>query len=163
MALHCKDTSRDTSIYCVDTWLGSAPFLTFNKDKGGRGLHLKNGYPNVYYQFLSNVVHKGVQDYIIPLPNTSFVGSEVFKYYNIKADMIYIDASHEEIPVYDDMSYYLPLVKEGGIMFGDDYVQEPVKRAVDRFVKDNNLKYTVKNQYFWIVTGKHYTSFFDQW
>lgn len=151
MALHCKKTNRDTSIYCVDTWLGSAPFLTFNKDKGGRGLHHKNGYPNVYYQFLSNVVHQGVQDYIIPLPNTTFVGSEVFKYYGIKGDMIYIDASHEESQVYNDMYYYWELVNKGGILFGDDFVQEGVANAVKRFCNEQELNYTVKNQYFWII------------
>ena len=151
MALHCKENKRDTIIYCVDTWLGSSEFLTYNKDKGGRGLHHKNGYPNVYYQFLSNVVHKGVQNYITPLPNTSYVGSRVFEYYGIKGDMIYIDASHEEEAVYNDMYYYWPLVKQGGILFGDDYVQEGVANAVKRFCNEQELKYTVRNHYFWII------------
>jgi len=151
MAKYCKETNRETVIYCVDTWLGSSEFLTYNKDKGGRGLHHKNGYPNVYYQFLSNVVHNKVQDYIIPLPNTSFVGSRVFEYYNIKGDMIYIDASHEEEAVYQDMGYYLPLVKEGGVLFGDDYAQEQVARGVKRFCEDNNLEFSVVNKMHWVI------------
>lgn len=151
MALHCKKTQKETLIYCVDTWLGSAPFLTFNRNTPGRNLLLKNGYPSIYYQFLSNVVHKEVQNYIHPIPNTSFVGSEVFKYFKIKGNMIYIDASHEEIPVYNDMSYYWPLVAQGGIMFGDDYNQPQVARAVNSFCKNNSLNFTVRNTHFWMI------------
>ena len=65
--------------------------------------------------------------------------------------MIYIDASHEEIAVCQDMSYYLPLVNEGGILFGDDYAQEQVARAVQKFCSDNNLKFEVKKGMFWII------------
>lgn len=119
MAKVAKEISIDTKIYCVDTWLGAQEFWTWG-DSHERNLKLKNGYPQVYYDFLSNVVHHGVQDIIIPVPNTSYIGSLILRHMGITADLIYLDASHEYLDVKNDISSYLKLLKPGGIMFGDD-------------------------------------------
>ncbi len=89
MAEHVKHTNKSTKIYCVDTWLGAIEFWSSHKSTPERDLLLKNGYPNIYYQFLSNVVHRKVEDIIIPFPNTSYIGYLYFQSQNIKADMIY--------------------------------------------------------------------------
>ena len=65
----------------VDTWLGGEGFWGQGEAKGGvvynrstmkkskvANLHLVNGYPSVYYSFLSNMVHLGLQDTVIPFP-----------------------------------------------------------------------------------------------
>lgn len=131
MAKICKGLELDTKIYCVDTWLGSVEFWNDLSETPERDLMLKNGYPQIYYQFLSNIIHHNLQDVIIPVPNTSANAAKILSYHNIKADLIYIDASHEYEDVKADIKAYLPLLNKGGVMFGDDYGWPGVRKAVD--------------------------------
>ncbi len=39
---------------------------------------------------------------------------------NVKADLIYVDASHDEESVYNDVMNWYPKLNEGGTMCGDD-------------------------------------------
>ena len=48
--------------------------------------------------------------------------SESKKYDNGYFDIVYIDASHEYESVIKDIKHWLPKVKKGGIICGDDYV-----------------------------------------
>jgi predicted O-methyltransferase YrrM len=74
----------------------------------------------------------------------------------LKFDFIYIDGLHTYDGVKTDITNYLPLVKEGGVIGGHDYTDnvvhkhlEGVKRAVDEMLgkpdkvfKDNSwIKY----------------------
>lgn len=148
MGNYVKSTNRQAVIYCVDTWLGATEFWTYASNTPERDLKLKNGYPQIYYQFLSNVVHSNLQNVIIPVPNTSTNAARYFNHNNIKADLIYIDASHEYEDVLTDLNFYSRLLAPGGIIFGDDYDNywPGVVRAVNEFFKNNK---TVKDRY-WI-------------
>jgi len=152
MADICKNKKLKTTIYCVDTWLGSEEFWVRLAHTKERDLLLKNGYPQIYYQFLSNVVHKNHQDTIIPVPNTSFIGSKILKSKNVKADLIYIDGSHEYEDVKLDISSYWDILKQNGIMFGDDYLW--VKKAVDEYCETNKIALRVENNHNWIIRKK---------
>lgn len=148
MAKITKELKLDTKIYCVDTWLGAEEFWTRLNNTSERNLKLKNGYPQVYFDFLSNVVEHNVQDVIIPIPNTSYVGSFILKHYNIQAELIYIDGSHEYVDVKTDIISYKELLKPEGIMFGDDIAHfAGVKQAVDEVLKDEAQ--TVQTD-FWV-------------
>jgi hypothetical protein len=54
---------------------------------------------------------------------------------------VYIDAAHGEYEVYGDLIHYWPLVRPGGIMFGDDYYTTwcGVIKAVNRFAFEQSL------------------------
>lgn len=152
-----KKIGLDTKMYCVDTWLGGVEMWhgnmpqtwngsTYEKEKwtDERDLRLKNGYPSIYYQFISNVIHKGYTDRIIPFPQTSTIAWKWFYMKEIKADLIYIDASHEYNDVVQDLNLYWKILKPGGYMFGDDYNSwAGVEHGVNDFVKQNNLKLDV--------------------
>ena len=152
MAKSIKNNNIEAKIYCVDTWLGALEFWDNLYDTKERDLHLKNGYPQVYYQFLSNVVHNNVQDIILPFPITSNIASMYFTNKGIKADIIYIDGSHEEMDVAIDIDNYYRLLNKGGVIFGDDYFNFiGVRRAVDEFVKKNNLSLETMDNQYWVL------------
>lgn len=139
-------------IYCVDTWLGSIDFwynpLSFDQ----LDLYLKHGYPQVYYQFLSNVKHWGFEDIIIPVPAVSNTGAKILKKINVSAELIYIDGSHETEDVYNDIKSYWPLLKQGGTMFGDDYGgHESVRKAVHDYSGDFNTIFWTTEDGFWYM------------
>lgn len=127
-----KKYNLDCKIYCIDTWLGALEFWTTDAQTEERDLLLKNGYPQIYYQFLSNVKHSNLTDTIIPIPINSDIAYKVLRYYNIVANMIYIDASHEYDDVCRDLINYRTLLHRGGVICGDDWHQPQVQTAVKR-------------------------------
>lgn len=140
MARHALPIDPKATILCIDTWLGSNEVLW--RDPTLRPmLMLENGYPSVYRQFMHNVISERLTDTIFPLPMTSISAGELLAAYNVTADLIYIDAAHGEYEVYGDLTHYWPLVRPGGIMFGDDYYTtwHGVIKAVNRFAYEHSL------------------------
>lgn len=142
MAKLCKARGLDTKMHCVDTWLGAVEFYTMLTPD--RDLMKKHGYPQVYYQFISNLVHEGVEDMVEPLPLPSDLAWRLLP----KADLIYIDASHEYEDVKRDIEHYRALLNPGGVIFGDDYGNPDfpgVKQAVDELGTAR-----IVDNWFWI-------------
>ncbi|QJE96959.1 class I SAM-dependent methyltransferase [Luteolibacter luteus] len=133
----------DAEIICVDTWLGALEMWTDQEDAGRFGsLALKHGYPTLYYQFLANVCRAGQQTRITPFPIPSVTAAQWFSLRDVRADLIYIDGSHEEDDVYQDLVSYWDLVRPGGVLFGDDWSWDGVRLAVERFARENSLPIT---------------------
>lgn len=152
MAKHIKAQKINCQIICVDTWLGALEFWSKLKHTGERNLLLKHGYPQIYYQFLSNVVHNDVQDIIIPFPNTSLIGARYLAQTGNTAKLIYIDASHDEPDVYADVKAYYELLETDGIIFGDDWkAWSGVRSAVNRFSEEMHLDLDIVENNFWII------------
>lgn len=144
----------DGRILCVDTWLGALEFWTNDMPDFDRfaALQIRNGFPQVYYQFLANVILSGHQDIIIPLPNTSQTAARFLSRRGVRADLIYVDASHEEIDVYADLTAYWELLESAGVMFGDDYGNRDfpgVRAAVDRFAHERGEQLEVISGWYW--------------
>jgi hypothetical protein len=130
MAAQCDALDLDTRILCVDTFLGAYEFIAAGDD--ARNLMKVYGWPNVYYQFLANVIRANQLSRIIPFPQTSLIAARYLWHHQIRADLIYIDGSHDERDVYADICAYWPLLRRGGVLFGDDYESfEGVRRAVE--------------------------------
>ena len=133
----------DAKIYCIDTWLGGVVswIRMDNGIKSSSDLMLKeNGYPGVYEVFIKNI--EPCKDRIIPMPMSSWEGCELLKHRKINPDLIYIDASHFYDDVLRDAHSYWEILKQGGVMFFDDYINEAwpdTKRAVDEFIKQKGL------------------------
>jgi Methyltransferase domain len=142
MANICKKLKLNTKILCVDTFLGSSEhFFDWSES-----LNLKYGYPQLYYQFISNVIHNNCQDIIIPIPNTSANAYEIFEKLKITSDLIYIDGSHSEKEVYSDLDYYYNLLNKNGIIFGDDFNWDGVAKAVKNFCSKMNINLDLYNE-----------------
>lgn len=132
-----------TQFICIDTWLGSNDTLWLNAEYR-KWLMLRGGYPSMFRQFIKNIHDQGCEKKIFPLPMTSSCGYYLLKRLNIVADLIYIDAGHEDPEVYADVSMYYNLLRPGGIMLGDDYTQgwSGVVSAVNRFAAEQKLMLT---------------------
>ena len=153
---HLKSTNGQ--LLCIDTWLGAPEFYTWgiNGDERGKSLKWKDGYPTVYYTFLTNIFYHELENTIIPFPISSEQAADVLVYYQITADAVYVDGSHEENSVYNDIQHFWDLLNPGGIIFGDDYNDYwiGVKKAVTKFVKTNNLSLEVFGV-VWMIQKPH--------
>lgn len=154
MANALSKHGKNAQILCIDTWLGALEFWQNHQDpERYQSLQLKHGYPSVYYQFLANVCHAGHQKRIIPFPQTSATAALFLRTHGIQSQLIYIDGSHEEEDVYQDLLDYWPILAKGGIIFGDDYTWDGVRLAVTRFAKEQHLKITFEADK-WLLTKK---------
>jgi hypothetical protein len=106
-------------LYAVDTWLGS---VEHHREFSGM-------LPYLYEQFLSNCIHNKVTDIIIPVRMTTM---QAAKELNVVPDLVYVDASHEEEDVYNDIKHWYAKLPVGGRMCGDDWSWPSVVRALKR-------------------------------
>lgn len=129
MGVEILNSGYNIDFECVDTWEGSIEHQDLELD-------------NLYNDFLNNV--KPVLSVINPIRMTSLEASK--QYEDNSLDFVFIDASHQYQDVLDDITAWLPKVKEGGILAGHDYGFGDVNRAVNTF-----------------FNGKHFTVSEDCW
>jgi len=106
MCVEIINSNKKIDFYCVDTWTGSKEHI-----------YLENNVNQLYQIFKSNM--KPVENSYREIISTSLTASQYFESESL--DFIFIDASHEYQDVKDDINHWLPKLKKGGIIAGDDY------------------------------------------
>lgn len=69
-------------------------------------------------------------------------------------DFVYIDGNHTYKSVAKDILSYYPKIKKGGLLSGHDYDYGSIKRAVNEFINNQNLK---------LYTGRIRPRKYDWW
>lgn len=138
MAQYLKDTKRDCVILCVDTWCGGIDHW----EKVPEKLRFWFGRPGLFYQFMGNVISRGMSDCILPVSLDSINAARLLKLLNIVPDLVYVDGSHEEGDVLRDYESYWDLLPSGGVMLVDDLTNwfPSVIRDWDKFLKKHKIK-----------------------
>lgn len=123
-----KNIPENGVVYAVDTWKGSTNETATMQDQR---------IPYLYQLFLSNVKHSGLTHKIIPIRMDSLEAAFALK---VTADLIYIDASHDTVSVYNDIIAWYPHLNTDGIMCGDDWQAPSVRLGVEQAAKKLNRK-----------------------
>jgi hypothetical protein len=135
MANHNKRCGIQCTIYAVDTWEGS------EETKHAETIEdLKTKDSSPYKEFSANLKIYDVEKSIVKIRKTSEEASKDFV--NGFADLIIIDAAHDYENVYNDITHWLPKVRKGGILAGDDYSSSwpGVIEAVNKFFGEGNFQ-----------------------
>ena len=137
-------------VVAVDTWLGSAEHLT-TMPEHAKHLARDNGYPRLYRTFLQHTKNARNHDMIAPLPLPTQQAIFVLEHQGAYADIIYVDAAHDEEAVYADVRAYWRILKPGtGWMIGDDWAWDGVRRAVERFAGERGLEVHSDRGVWWL-------------
>ena len=136
----------DFEIVCVDTWLGSVEHWLGDEVLRSTFAH---GRPTLYEQFISNIIHQKLTDYITPFPVDSINAAEYFVHSCIESDLIYVDAGHDYLSVKADLIAYSNVVKKGGYILGDDWQHGPVKNAVQDVFGIKNVISKSSDKFLW--------------
>lgn len=149
MLNECRARGLDPLIFCVDFWQNPC-------------LHTKEGGPlpvlqnpgDAYHLFCSNMRWEEAVENVIPVRMFSAGAAELLSAWGVVADLIYVDGGHDANTCFNDIVRYWPLLRKGGIMFGDDYTEEPgVAKAVQTFCQLNGLTFT-HTYYHWTLEAK---------
>eukprot|EP00397_Hematodinium_sp_SG-2012_P053301 GEMP01063544.1.p1 GENE.GEMP01063544.1~~GEMP01063544.1.p1 ORF type:complete len:172 (+),score=27.12 GEMP01063544.1:410-925(+) len=131
-------------ILCIDPFTGDLNMiLARHKDPTVRAWSTPtiDGRSLTFDQFMVNVqfaISRSLSPFhIIPLHATSIIGARWLRDMNYTADIIFIDSAHEEDETYLELKSYYEVLAPAGVLFGDDYGWEAVRKDVDRFAAEN--------------------------
>ena len=141
--------SSNATIFCVDFWQN--PCL--HSDLSPLPQVPWGARPDAYQLFLHNVKAHHCHDQIIPVRAESSKGAELLTAWGIVADLVYVDGGHDANTCFNDMVRYWPLLRAGGIMFGDDYPEPGVTQAVQTFSQLYNVSFT-HDDHHWVLEAK---------
>ena len=125
MAVEIINSGKNIKFDCVDHWEGSEEHNDNDEVKIER----------LYEDFLENI--KPVKGIINPIRANSIEASKLYKLNSL--DFVFIDASHDTDSVKADLTYWMPRVKENGVIAGDDINNEGVANVVKWFFDNEKL------------------------
>src|SRR5437868_3698464 len=137
MAKEMRKHDLEGVIVAVDTWLGG--WDHWCQDQWHHHLCFSNGRPQLYNQFVANIVSSDVSRFVVPLPLDSGNAAVVLRKLGILADTIHLDAAHDYDSVARDLRAWWPVLRPGGLFIGDDYFADgktwpEVRAATDEFL-----------------------------
>jgi predicted O-methyltransferase YrrM len=118
------------TLTCVDTWGGSVDG------------DVTNPQPWMILSCVRNMKQAGVSGSIRLLPTTTL---DAAQWWTQPLDYLYVDADHSYGGVLADLRAWVPHVKPGGLILGDDYgsdIYPGVKQAWDQFEQEHGLNLT---------------------
>jgi predicted O-methyltransferase YrrM len=111
MAVEIANSGKKIQFDCVDTWEGGV------EHKEGGAAEVKEVVEGTLYEaFTANM--KPVEGLYRPLRMTSLEAAA--QYEDNSIDFLMIDGSHEVADVIADIQAFIPKMKNGGVMTGDD-------------------------------------------
>lgn len=117
LAVEIINSGKQIRLDVVDTWLGSGAEHDHDAD-------LQVG--QLYERFVKNM--QPVQEHYRALRMTSVEASALYS--DSTLDMVFVDGAHDYGSVLADVEAWWPKVRPGGVLAGDDWAHESVKRAV---------------------------------
>ena len=134
---------NDSHLFAIDTWRGSI--------EHEQNPEWKSFLPTLFQQFLSNVKHKGLTHIIIPIRMDSLEAAQAL---DVAPQLVYIDASHDEESVFNDIINWYPKIAQGGICCGDDWQWAAVCKGVERAARALDIKTVHHGDVFWYFDPK---------
>ena len=97
--------------------------------------------PKDFVKYYNNIYESVRARFLLkPVTIHRMFTKEFFGTFSEKVDWVYVDAAHDHDGCYFDLTNSLKIVKPGGSIFGDDYINKAgVRSAVDAFIRDNDL------------------------
>ena len=136
-------------IFCIDTWLGDMN-MWINKAVY-EYLAPVNGRPQVYEQFMANVVGHNFTRTILPFSTTSILGARFLHIFNFHPQAIFLDSAHEQGETLIELALFWPLLQPGGILFGDDWNWKTVRCDVKKFAYYRQLNIEILEGFVWAI------------
>jgi hypothetical protein len=126
MGVEIENSGKGIEFWCVDTWEGSPELMSDPDVVAGTLLDV----------FLENT--NPVARHINALPVESVEAANLY-FDNETCDFVYIDADHSYEAVKADILAWLPKVKVGGTLAGDDCTAGGVVQAIAELLPDHQI------------------------
>lgn len=128
LAVNIINSGKNIRLDAVDTWQGSQAEEVHLQDPAV----INN---TLYDEFLANM--DPVKHVVNPIKMTSVDASKLYQ--DSSLDFVLVDGSHEYQDVFDDITNWLPKLKPGCMIAGDDYAWPGVRQAVNELLPDATI------------------------
>ena len=142
--------ANNNKIYAIDPW-------ELNTNANGEDLSnkehklslLTTNLKEVRVQLEKVIDDLGYEGTLSLVQNFSSKAVNDFKDESI--DLAFIDGNHSYDSVKEDIGMWLPKIKKGGTLWGDDYAWQSVRTAVNDFCNHHNIKFNNDGRSWYIV------------
>lgn len=131
IASELKKAGRDSVLIAIDTFVGTHEL--WRDESGVARFPISHGRPQLYEQFLTNVVRTGLESHIVPFALAPLDAVRALRKLGIRPQMIHLDAAKDYASVAAEIEAFFELLASGGVLVGDDYSWVHVKKAVQEF------------------------------
>lgn len=130
-------------LYSVD------PYKHFSEKDYDDTMNFPQDYFDVlYFKVKSKLADFGERSVLVRMP--SIEAAETFE--NDSLDFVFIDANHSFEAVTEDLEAWVPKVRLGGLVSGDDYaVFSSTRDAINLFAINNHVKIHVQGNKWWFI------------
>jgi predicted O-methyltransferase YrrM len=152
VAQKCQALDLECSFVCVDPFTGDVNMWAWEHELAAadkwRFLKLENGQPTIYDRFRANMNSLGLSSKMVPLVCTSIVGMKLINRLREEnrlsknPDVIYLDSAHEADETFLELQNCWKTVRDGGVVFGDDWSWDAVRDDVIRFASTIKVDYS---------------------
>lgn len=136
MAVEIENSGKAIEFICVDPWEDGGPDLRDTE-------HFKAlGVRQVYDTFMMNVhpvIHRIKAMRMPSIKATTYMEPK-------SVDFLMLDGDHSYGAVKADLLAWLPKMKKGGVISGDDYTWPGVEQAVGETFAPSRIKFTINNR-----------------
>jgi predicted O-methyltransferase YrrM len=135
--LEARRLGLQSKIVCVDTWLGSSEHWQNrwpNSEWSFERLKVKNGEPRVLETFWQTIRDHGLTEKVSIVRAPTTFAAPFLKQEGILPELVYLDADHSFVAVLEDLRLARSVVRDGGVIAGDDFSWQSVRLALARFV-----------------------------
>ncbi|MGC9269479.1 class I SAM-dependent methyltransferase [Acidiphilium sp.] len=139
------------SFVCIDPFTGDVNMWAWERELAEshkwRYLNLLDGRPTIYDRFRANINKLQMAGQLIPLVCTSIIGLKLInrliseKRLSKRPDVIYLDSAHEPGETFLELLNCWNTVRDGGVIFGDDWSWDAVRGDVTKFASQINVNY----------------------
>ena len=142
--------SSNTILYCIDNKWKSNSKHKFLKPKILNYLEINHNI------FSFNSMYDFAKDYLSKWPNVKLIPAnspDDMHYWNTPIDLLFEDSSHKNPQLKENLEFWLPFIKSGGIISGHDYndlAYPEVTAEVQNLAKRLNQPVYEKSHIWWI-------------
>lgn len=143
MAVEILNSGKDIKFDAIDTWKGSP------EHQAGGGSEVKEVVEGTLFEtFMANI--EPVKNYVNPIRMPSLEAAKLYE--DGSLNFVMIDGDHGYEAVKADILAWLPKVKSGGVIAGDDAWAEEVKRAAQETLGQFGVQFP--GTHFYAVINK---------
>ncbi len=128
LAEACRGTAK--RVFAIDPWAdydeGGGPVSGYLAQYG------VTSFEEVYQAYRAHCRHLALDPWIVTVRAPSVETARTWRHGPVS--LVFIDASHHYDAVSADLEAWVPLVRPDGIVCGDDWEWDSVRRAVEDFV-----------------------------
>ena len=123
LAVEIANSGKDIRFDVVDHWLGSEEHKNVEKLQE----------IDMFEEFTKNM--KPVEKYYNAVRKSSIEATSLYE--DESLEFVMIDGDHSQSAVENDIASWLPKIKSGGLLAGDDYDDAGVRAACEKLLQNN--------------------------